>query len=301
VGKFNKKITVTTNDPQHSKQTLTCKGEILEAVNMNVKRLNFREVSRKSPAKPRKITIRRAHAGPLDLKLRPSRVKGLEATLSELEPGERYELSVTLKPPFDSQSIRTELVLDTGYEKAPTVKIPVYATVIPRVVARPKRINVPPKPPEDWKQIVHLVWDEDDAPYKIVGATSTDPALAVKVAESDNGPQVVFRIIEQRGTKSGKRATVTIQTDDPQIPVVRVPVYFRAARAARKPAGPPRRSAAKRAPKTAPLPAQAATAQPADATPPAVDAVPTKTEGTSPQGQEDKKPATAESAAPSDG
>ena len=186
----------------------------------------------------------------MNLKLQPVTIKGVEASLNELEPGERYELEVALKPPFASERIRTNLVLETGLDKAPTVKIPLYATVIPRVAARPARIVVPLKRPKDWKQSIQLVWDEEDVPYKIVKTTANDPALTVTVDDSTAVQYVLVQVTGEHEPRS-REGSVIIETDDPDAPKVRVPVTFRTPRQARKPARNARSSRASRLPRGA--------------------------------------------------
>ena len=84
--------------------------------------VNFGKIAR--DAKPeqlkRTVTITRGDGGPLKLKLKPVKTKGVEAKLKELKPGERYELEIALTPPFASERVHTRISLETGLPKAPT-------------------------------------------------------------------------------------------------------------------------------------------------------------------------------------
>jgi len=120
---------VATNDPDHPTETLLCKGRILEALQMVPKYANFGRISAEVPRHEKKISLTRGDGGPLSLELGPIRTPGVEASLKEVEAGERYELLVALTGPFESERIRATLQLETGVAESPRVTIPVYATL----------------------------------------------------------------------------------------------------------------------------------------------------------------------------
>lgn len=223
-GEFSRAITVTTNDPNHARETLTCKGRILEPVNMNPKRLSFGQISRKASAQTKKVIITRGDGGPLALKLAPVESQVLAAQLREIEPGERYELEVTLTPPLDSSRVRTKLKLETGLAEAPIITIPVYASQIPRVVAQPRRFTVPAQRESDYRQVVRLVWD-DDAEHKILSVSANDPGLKVSLSEENGEQEVVLEIPDGYKPRPGARS-VTVTTDDTKVPTIRVPIIM---------------------------------------------------------------------------
>lgn len=223
-GEFSRAIIVTTNDPNHARETLTCKGRILEPVNLNPKRLSFGQVSRKASAQTKKVIITRGDGGPLALKLVPIELQGFGAQLREIEPGERYELEVTLTPPLKSNRVRTNLKLETGLAEVPTITIPASATQIPRVVAQPRRFSIPAQRDSDFRQAVRLIWD-DDAEHKILSVSANDPGLKVSLSEEDGKQEVVLEVSDGYKPRSGAR-TVTVTTDDTEVPTIRVPVIM---------------------------------------------------------------------------
>ena len=202
---------------------------------MKPKRIIFRKVSRTAPGQKAKIVITPGDAGPLKLKLMPVESEFFEAELREIEAAKRYELEVTLKTPLPAKSVRANLKLETGLAQAPNITIIASATPRPRVVASPKRFRVPAKRNSDWRQAVHLEWD-DDEPHKILGATTSDPGLKVQVIDNNGRQEVVLEVAEDYVPRRGA-ATVTVTTDDTESPKVRVHVsIFRKApaRAARR-------------------------------------------------------------------
>jgi hypothetical protein len=214
---------------------LICQGKILEAINLKPSRLNFGQISRKAASQQKTVIVTPGDSGPLKPKLVPVKEQGVNAILREIEPGQRYEIEVTVTPPFDPKGIRAQLMLETGVERAPTATIPVYASVLPRVAAQPKRITVPANRQTDWKQIVRLVWD-DDTPHKILSATADDPGMKVQLKENGGSQEVVLEVPGDYEPQPGAHA-VTIKTDDSEAPVVSVPVSMRSY--ARSPRGKP--------------------------------------------------------------
>lgn len=219
---FSKDIVVTTNDPDHPTEKLTCKGEILDPYKIVPKSANFGMVSRKSPTKTRKITITRADGGRLKPKLRPIESEHIKAELAEITPGGKYELNVSLNPSLEFDRLKTELTLDTGIAKAPTATIRVHATIAPRVRTIPRRFTVPGYRKEGWEQSLRLLWD-DDAPHRILEATIDDPGLAVKVRKIDGEQRVVLSVLPDLKPPMGS-PTVKIKTDDSEAPEVKVRV-----------------------------------------------------------------------------
>lgn len=233
-------ITVSTNDPKHPKESLSCKGHILEPMVIEPKRIKFLRVAVSAGLQTRKITLTRGDGGPISPVVDPPTDKSLEVQLHEIEPGERYELEVVMNPALVENWVRTDLKINTGVKEAPVVSINVAGSVQPRVAALPRQIIVPATPAGDWSQTVALQWDHKEA-HKIVSATSDVTGLRVEVTGSDQDQHVLVRVSEDFHPKPG-RHEIRIVTDDTKSPVVKVPVYVsrRPASAARKAAVGPR-------------------------------------------------------------
>jgi hypothetical protein len=213
--------------------TLTCKGKVLTAVNIKPRSLNFGDVPRKEST-TKKVEITRGAAGPLKPEMLPLKLQGVTAELKEIEPGERYEMSITVTPPFDRQRLRGRVELKTGLEQTPTERVSFYARLAPRVKAVPARVVIPTERGADWSQAIALRWDDAEA-HKIVNARINDTRLAVRVDERAEGDQVVVLSVPGDYALPRGRRTITINTDDAESPRVTVPVQAaRTRQAARK-------------------------------------------------------------------
>lgn len=154
--------------------------------------------------------------------MKPIESPNVKAQIREVKAGERYELDVTLEPPFETERIQAVLTLETGVAEAPTATIPVYAAIVPRVTVNPKRITMPGQPLSDWKQSITVVWNEGP-PHKILSAKVDDPKLKVRIEERNNRQRVILELAGDDWPETGLR-TVTIETDDAEAPTVRVPL-----------------------------------------------------------------------------
>ena len=130
-GDFTKKVKVTTNDPQHRTEQLTCKGKVLVPFKASPRYANFREVFDETTPLPLTVTIKRGDGGPLDLEIVNANNPGIVADLKEIKAGEEYELLIGLDPPQKPGRLRAWVKIKTGIEQVPSTTIPVYATIPP--------------------------------------------------------------------------------------------------------------------------------------------------------------------------
>ncbi len=185
--------------------------------------MNFGRISRSSTETTKTIALGRGDAGPLSPKLLPFKeTKGLEVNLREIEPGEKYSLEFTARPPFENNTLRAKVQLDTGVPEDPSLIIPIYGSIAPRVTARPSRIVVPEKPRSGWKQSVRLAWDTPEA-HKIISATVSDPTIVARVGETGGAQEVVLALASAQAPASGSYM-LTIVTDDAEMPQLSVPI-----------------------------------------------------------------------------
>ncbi len=223
-GDFTKIINVTTDDPNRPKVVLRCRGQILMPMHMTPSRADFGRISRQSPTLYRTIMITAADGGPIAPEVAPRGHGGLDAQICEIEPGRRYELVVSLTPPWDRQRIRSVLRIKTGVEDAPEQMVNVHGSIIPRLTALPGRLRVPLGQPNDIERTVRLRWD-DGKPANILEVTSTIPQASVRFENGEREQRIVVSL--PAGTKrSPGRHKLTIRTDDSEVPTLYVPIDF---------------------------------------------------------------------------
>jgi hypothetical protein len=123
-GTAQKTVTVTTNDPEQPSAVIRVSGTVKPLVAATPSdRIAFNDLETNS-VESRTVQLESQYDAPLHLKLRENPNPGpFTVELKELEPGKRYELTATTKPPLPVNTNSTTVVLDTGLEKAPTVSV----------------------------------------------------------------------------------------------------------------------------------------------------------------------------------
>lgn len=235
-GKFTKKISVTTNDRQNVSTVLTCVGTVKVPFKLEPKTVSFGRIARESESVTRTVTITRGDGGPLALELMPltETDQCVTATLNEVEAGEMYELEIVAKPPWPNTSVRANIRLNTGVAEAPTETIRVYGMVTPRLAAVPNRLHIPPGKTEEMDVQTELVWSGGE-PGHVIEATTSDEETSVRIEQKDDGKQYVVMHVPAGYSPARGRAYVTLKTDDPVAPSLRIPVYAATVGPARPP------------------------------------------------------------------
>ncbi len=218
-----RKIRALTNDPMHPSESLVCQGRVLVPAKLSKKFVRFPAARMSDPTQTQTVTIERGDGGPLDLKVISPNVAGAEASLRVLEPGERYELILTMSPPRPANKKRILWKLATGVPESPRISLSAYLTVTPRVKAVPPKITLPNPVTSNTQQRVRLLWDGQPA-GKILGASVRDQDLSVSV-EQDKGGDVIVLDIPAGYELSRAGLAVVVSTDDATMPRVRIPIF----------------------------------------------------------------------------
>lgn len=223
---------MTTNDPNHPNETLTCTGRILQPLHMTPARVNFGNIARNSATQYKTITLTRGDGGPITPTVgRPAKTAGLDAQICEVEPGDHYELELSVGPPWPQGGFKDILTINTGLDIAPEITLLVTGTVAQRLTARPTRLDLPVERAEAMESRVDLNWS-DGSPGRILEATCSIPESTVRVEEED-GKQVLVLTVPAGSEGIAGRHQITIKTDDSEVPTYSIPVQFRQQRGAR--------------------------------------------------------------------
>ena len=224
-GPVSKSIRVTTNDPAHKSMTLTCKGSVRSALKGRALSAGFGRIGRDSGSITKTVTLERGDGGPIAPEVLPIGMPGLTAAIREVNAGEKYELDVTLSPPWPNERIRTTFNIKTGVDKSPTEQIRVSAEVDPRVRTQPPSFTLPREFPAASDYTVDIAWDKE-GPQKILSAEINDPNITVQVEEADNKQRLALHVPAGYEQRKRQALVVTVLTDDTDMPKFTVPVRF---------------------------------------------------------------------------
>jgi len=188
----------------------------------NPSRLTFRNVDRNADVLQGTVMLKRGDGGPIKPRVIKGK-KGIETAIREIEPGERYELEVTITRPYPNGPLKKLLQLGTGVEEVPETSFLILADIPPRVNVLPRQFTLPPLIEEPFEQSVELNWVETTA-YKVLRVETNIAELTARVEEKDGRQVVILHAPPGYKRAKGTFPGVTIHTDDPDLPTLRVPV-----------------------------------------------------------------------------
>ncbi|MCH7595734.1 MAG: DUF1573 domain-containing protein, partial [Planctomycetes bacterium] len=140
-GTFQKSITISSNDPLTPKLRLKLKGTVKRYVDVSPMSASFGRITDQEE-RTRELTITNNTDKPLVLTLNKPSTDYFTFEIVEKDPGKRYGLRVTAKPPFTTGPMRTILKIDTNIEKQKQIEIRANAVVPPRLEVQPTSVIV---------------------------------------------------------------------------------------------------------------------------------------------------------------
>lgn len=229
-GPYEKMITITTNDPTNPNLKLKLKGEAKQFVNVAPTAANFGKIIGGDPQE-RVLKITNNTDKPLELTMEETPGSKFKFELVETEKGKAYDLKVTLAPPFDQANLNTQLKIKTNVEKQPSIDINAIATVPPRLELQPTEITVidpaGPKGAQAGAGLTRLVRFNNygATPVKITEANCDDPQVKVTIQERVVDKEYTVQVQMPAGyAPPDTGRTITLKTNDPQQPELKVPI-----------------------------------------------------------------------------
>lgn len=152
------------------------------------------------------------------------------ATLSPIQEGKRYQLSVTSNPALKAGHYVQTLKVITDSTVQPEIKVELDLTVYPKVLASPASIIMPQM--SIAKDLGSVNWPTvfvrklREHGFQIKGYTSTLPFLKLDLLTETEGQSYRIRLsLDTTKVKPGDfKGFIHIQTNDPDVPLVEVPV-----------------------------------------------------------------------------
>ena len=216
-------VKVLTNDRVMPSFALDATITVMIAAKVEPASANFVQIPRKAPAQTKTLTLTRGDASPLNPKLLPSVNPAIKAELREIEAGERYELDVTVSPPWPNSMLRGSVTVQTGIAEAPQEVIPVSVTAAPRLTAQPQMLRIPPQVDADLDLTAKLIWSENN-PGKVVETIVNDASIQAQAEDRDGQSVVVLHVPAGYQPSRSAGLFVTVKTDDPEAPTLQIPI-----------------------------------------------------------------------------
>jgi len=227
--RYEKRIVITTNDPQKAAFDLILRGECKRYVRVTPMSAGFGRI-KKSEQRERVLTIQLNGDKPVKLSLASPLEGKFAFDLIETIEGREYKLFVNTRPPFEPGMHRVEAVIKTNIEAQPEVRVSVYATVPNRIETVPSYVSLKRRDkreahPDRAQTYVIQFNNHGESPVRALGVSCTDSAVKVELREITAARQ--YRVLVRLPANYEMPvdgATLAIKTDDKEQPTVLVPI-----------------------------------------------------------------------------
>lgn len=198
-GRARQTVTLETNDPTQPKVAIAVRGNVKPIYKMEPRDgFVFGRLYRNSEEK-RKITIVNHYDKPLKFKLKPGDQGPFDVKLTEIEPGQKYELMARVTPPIPVGRAQHIVQLETNLEELPEVRVIMYAFVQAPVAIRPPKLFYSRASVSEIERTLRVL---------------VEPGQEVKVTKVESTLDSIKVSLEERPVQGGERAAT-----EPQIVV----------------------------------------------------------------------------------
>jgi hypothetical protein len=152
------------------------------------------------------------------------------AAVQPIEDGRRYELTLSTNPALKPGSYKQAARVITDSKTAPETTIQMEATVFPKVFATPSVINLPSVTSATLDSLtlpVIYVRKVRDGGLKIKSVSSSVAFIKASLSQEAEGQIYSIRLELDRSkvsVPSEFRGTVRVETNDPDVPVLEIPI-----------------------------------------------------------------------------
>lgn len=223
-GRTSQSITVTSNDPDEPLLILRIEGMIKQAVIVKPNRLDFGNVIiGDSPS--RKLTVFPAKGEELKVREVESGSEHLRIKLSKISEEGVYQIDVTLGPEAPFGRLNERLIIYTDNERQPVVDVLVTANIKGDIVVTPKRLSLNVQKGEEFQSPSINITKVGQGKLKVFNVESNKEFIKPELQPLEHGKR--YRVALKVGPNAPvgwTQGLITIQTDDPREPNIRVPI-----------------------------------------------------------------------------
>lgn len=205
-------VTVESNDPQTPQLVLKIKGDVKPVFEMKPPTgITFGRLTA-DQVETRSIEITNVSGLPAELAL-SNTIENFDVKLETLEPGKKFKLTATTKPPMKVGLVHAQAVFKTGHEKMKELKVAISGTVAPRVSVMPPVLYVPSNAsqPQERPVVLNYAGDKPVAikSLKVVGTDKVTAEVSTAPAPGAAMPADKFK-------RHNVRVKLPAQTEIPE-------------------------------------------------------------------------------------
>lgn len=227
-GPIAKSVTVVTNIPgAASTVTIQMKGELWQVIQATPNSALFGNVSAQQTKEGtvfRKLTITNNSDAATKLGELKSNNPSFKPEIKELEPGKKWELTVSLGLPLPTGVQSGMIELQTGMTDLPKLQIACSAYLVADVDVVPNKMMIPAARSVNLQRDFY-VRNNATKPLKVYDLAVSNPQLKAGMQETQTGVSYRITLDIPPDYKPGKDGdTITFKTDNPNFPSMTIPI-----------------------------------------------------------------------------
>jgi hypothetical protein len=227
MGNVTKPANVTCNDPARAQVELQFKGTIWKPIEVTPPVAVFNVTSESYTNEIRVVRIVSNLDEAIELSDLQCTNRSFRAELKTVRAGKEFELYITAIPPFEASPVRAPVSLKTSWSRMPTINVSAYVTVQPPVIVTPRQIMLPPGPLASVSSPAVTILNNGTNSLVLSDASVYNPDAKVRVQEIQPGRQFSLTVNFPAGfqIKRGEQVDVSIKSNHPRFPVLKVPIF----------------------------------------------------------------------------
>jgi hypothetical protein len=226
-GPVTKTVSVTCNDPTQGSITLQLKGVVWRPFDVAPSYTVFNVSPDNQTSQTNVIRITSNLDKPVVISDPTCSRAAFNMQLKTLQEGKVYELLVVLVSPIPTSSMNAPIILKTSSTNMPVISILSYVMVQPLVSLMPNQVMLPPGPFAGEQQSTVTFQNNSTNPLVLSEPAINVTNVGVKLEEAQPGRRFNLIMTFPAGFKSqpGKNMEATVKSNNPKIPLIKIPVY----------------------------------------------------------------------------
>ena len=236
-GNFNgpvfKTITVSSNAKNQPTTVLQLRGTIWKPIEM-VPAYSVLTIPPDAPGASTTVRITNNLEEPLVLLEPHSSNPAFSAELKTNTPGRGFELTISGKRPLNTGTMNGQITVKTLSTNTPVITIPFWANVQSAVMVFPPQISLPPAPLTNKATPSITIQNNSTNKLTVSEAAVNIPGVELQLKEMQPGRIFSAQLVFPEGFEipAGKEVLFTAKSNNPQTPLIKVPILQMAHRPA---------------------------------------------------------------------
>jgi hypothetical protein len=225
-GALQRTVTLVTNDPDNNQLVMQVKAQIWTPVEVTPKTVMFQYDREATEGQTNTVRLLSHLDEPLQFNPVTTSHPSFAASLKTVVPGKEFALEIRTVPPVGTGMITAPLVLQPVTTNLQPVQVMVYAIETQPVTVSPASLMLPVGPARTGTRPGVTIRNNTSHPFELSDPQVNVPGATVQVVELQANR--LFRLTpifpEDYELPTGEQVELTVKSNHPRYPEIRVPV-----------------------------------------------------------------------------